>query len=457
MFMFSFRPRLSVALATGAALLTGLAVSTPAAATLTPTTGTLTVPAGSSASEAKVIDVPAVAPLVDIEIAIDTTGSMSGTIAQAQSEATTLVNTIKAAAPGAQFAIVNFRDMSDTPEYSVVQPMTADATAVNNAVATLFAGGGGDTPEAYNLVFHNSATPATGGDLGWRAGSRKFVVVIGDAPPHASSAITGCADASADPNGLDPATELAAMKAAQRTLYMVDAGSMATCYASLADLAYAGGRQIALGSSLTTDLLAAITETSTVVHDLHLAVTSATPAPAAASWVTFSTPLVDVAAGAKYDATATVTVPAGTAAGTYTFVIEALADGASVGTQTLTVQVPVATVLTAKSFSISVCKNAPVAVKLSGSGSTKPLTYTIVDKPTHGTISGGTGPNRTYTPAAGWTGTDSFTYTVSDGAVTSAKATVTVTVATRTSPVHHKHHKHHAPKPHKPKGNHSHN
>ncbi|QWF21767.1 tandem-95 repeat protein [Nocardioides sp. LMS-CY] len=41
------------------------------------------------------------------------------------------------------------------------------------------------------------------------------------------------------------------------------------------------------------------------------------------------------------------------------------------------------------------------------------LTYTIVTNPSHGTL-GGSGATRTYTPTAGYTGSDSFTYSVTD-------------------------------------------
>lgn len=57
-----------------------------------------------------------------------------------------------------------------------------------------------------------------------------------------------------------------------------------------------------------------------------------------------------------------------------------------------------------------------------------PITYTIVTAPEHGTLSG-SGPNRTYTPAANYNGPDSFTYKASDGILESATATVTLTVS----------------------------
>ncbi len=61
-----------------------------------------------------------------------------------------------------------------------------------------------------------------------------------------------------------------------------------------------------------------------------------------------------------------------------------------------------------------------------------PLTYEIVTGPAHGTLSG-TPPSLTYTPAANYpggnaTGADSFTFTVRDASLTSATATVSLTV-----------------------------
>ncbi|HEX3134585.1 MAG TPA: Ig-like domain-containing protein [Planctomycetota bacterium] len=56
------------------------------------------------------------------------------------------------------------------------------------------------------------------------------------------------------------------------------------------------------------------------------------------------------------------------------------------------------------------------------------VTYAIAAPPTHGTLSG-SGANRTYTPTAGFTGSDHFTFTASDGTATSAAATVAITIA----------------------------
>ena len=59
-----------------------------------------------------------------------------------------------------------------------------------------------------------------------------------------------------------------------------------------------------------------------------------------------------------------------------------------------------------------------------------PLTVTIVTPPAHGVITGGTCPDVVceYTPTAGYLGSDSFVYHVSDGTATSNNATVSIAV-----------------------------
>jgi VCBS repeat-containing protein len=56
-----------------------------------------------------------------------------------------------------------------------------------------------------------------------------------------------------------------------------------------------------------------------------------------------------------------------------------------------------------------------------------PLTYSAVTAPVHGSLTG-TAPNLTYTPAANYNGSDSFTFKVNDGKVDSAPATVSISI-----------------------------
>ncbi|MDC8014006.1 putative Ig domain-containing protein [Tahibacter soli] len=90
----------------------------------------------------------------------------------------------------------------------------------------------------------------------------------------------------------------------------------------------------------------------------------------------------------------------------------------------------------------SVCNVAPVAraasVAVAGGGTAAivldasdadgdTLTYRVVTAPQHGTLSG-TAPNLTYSPDAGYVGSDTFTFVANDGTVDSAAATVAITV-----------------------------
>jgi Mg-chelatase subunit ChlD len=205
-------------------------------------------------------------PLLDIEIAIDTTSSMGASISQAQADSKRLVTEVQRRYPGAMFAVVQFRDSTDTPEYQVMQPMTADGNAVDAAIDTLQPAGGGDFPEAYNLVFQQSYTDP---NTGWRPNTRKLVVVIGDAEAHGArtSGFTSCNDTSADPHGLSTADVLAGMKTNQRTLIMVRQATTAStsleCYQQLAAAAFTGGAARNGGDDIVSVIEALITSAAT--------------------------------------------------------------------------------------------------------------------------------------------------------------------------------------------------
>jgi hypothetical protein len=330
--------------------------------------GSLVVPAGGSAQQTTSVNVPATPPMADIEIAIDMTGSMGGAIAQAQAQAVNIVNSVQAQFPGgsAEFAVVQFKDFctttaptsgpgcsfaggspfaGDYPEYQVMQSMTGDPTLVSNAVNGLSANGGGDFPEAYNLVFHNSYNPPNAGDIGWRSGARKFVIVIGDSQPHGDLQAQGFTNCFAipgdvDPDGLTTTTELAGMNTSQRTLFMISANSnIDGCYQQLVSGGYSGSQAVQLGTDLSTQIVSLINAAFTTVGDVHLAVASAS-AGASSTWISFSPASYSNVAPGPETFTETVTVPGGTPSGTYTFDVEAVADGADIGHHTVTVFVP---------------------------------------------------------------------------------------------------------------------
>jgi Tol biopolymer transport system component len=77
---------------------------------------------------------------------------------------------------------------------------------------------------------------------------------------------------------------------------------------------------------------------------------------------------------------------------------------------------------------VDAVEETPRSITLAGTDPDgDPLAFTVVSQPEHGTLSG-TAPNLTYTPAANYTGPDSFRFTVSDGALESAPAWINIDV-----------------------------
>jgi VCBS repeat-containing protein len=120
--------------------------------------------------------------------------------------------------------------------------------------------------------------------------------------------------------------------------------------------------------------------------------------------------------------------PNANAAGTDSFTFRAF-DGTSysnVATVSITVT-PVNDAPTAADQNVSTAEDTAVDITLGASDVEGDALTWIVDAPAHGTLSG-TAPDLRYTPDAGWSGSDSFTFKVNDGALDSNVATVTITV-----------------------------
>lgn len=95
---------------------------------------------------------------------------------------------------------------------------------------------------------------------------------------------------------------------------------------------------------------------------------------------------------------------------------------------TITIDV-VPTPLTAANQTLQTAHNTPVAITLGVTGGSLQQTLTYqVGIPTNGTMVG-TAPDVTYTPAPGFSGTDQFTFSASNGLVTSNTATISIDVA----------------------------
>jgi len=115
--------------------------------------------------------------------------------------------------------------------------------------------------------------------------------------------------------------------------------------------------------------------------------------------------------------------------GTDTFTYRASDGQTNSGLATVTLNVtPVNDAPVANSQSLTNAEDTPLPITLTGADVDGPVTnFTIVTPPASGTLTG-TAPNVTYTPATNYSGPDSFTFTVNDGSLTSAVATVSITV-----------------------------
>ncbi len=99
-------------------------------------------------------------------------------------------------------------------------------------------------------------------------------------------------------------------------------------------------------------------------------------------------------------------------------------------TQSFTFQPSVVLAPTGNPQSVTVAEDTAGAITLTGSDPNAPplpLGFNVSANPAHGTLSGAA-PDLTYTPANGYLGVDSFTYTASNGVETSGPATVSITV-----------------------------
>ena len=118
------------------------------------------------------------------------------------------------------------------------------------------------------------------------------------------------------------------------------------------------------------------------------------------------------------------------AAGTY--VLRLIADDSDIETfHDLTVIItsnPSNNAPVASDASVSTDQDTPVSITLSATDADgDSLTYSIVSGPANGTLSG-SGANRTYTPNAGYFGTDTVRFKVNDGKEDSNTASVSITV-----------------------------
>ncbi|MDO4785206.1 MAG: VWA domain-containing protein, partial [Propionibacteriaceae bacterium] len=128
---------------------------------------------------------------IDIVFAVDATGSMRDDIAAVRQHVHEVVGEVGKRAKSARYALVTYKDhpsdgggSTDYP-FRVEQGFTTDAAVLGRAIDRIEVDGGGDWEESV----YSGTNAAL--DLGWRAGVRKTLLVLGDAPPKDPEPVTG--------------------------------------------------------------------------------------------------------------------------------------------------------------------------------------------------------------------------------------------------------------------------
>ncbi|HMW50432.1 MAG TPA: VWA domain-containing protein, partial [Cellvibrionaceae bacterium] len=142
---------------------------------------------------------------IDVTLVLDTTNSMADEIKYLQAELAQVFNDIAADYAGASIRVglVAYRDEGDIYVHKEF-PFTEDLTRFNADLASLFAGGGGDAPEAMDQGMNGALS------LNWRENSTKIMLLVADAPPH---------------NYEIAATWKAALKAREQQIHIVPVGA----------------------------------------------------------------------------------------------------------------------------------------------------------------------------------------------------------------------------------------
>ncbi|MEM7249443.1 MAG: vWA domain-containing protein [Acidobacteriota bacterium] len=119
---------------------------------------------------------------LDVAFVLDTTGSMSGELAEAKERVVQVAETLAASRPDAtvRLGVVAYRDRGD--DYvTKLSPLTENVDETHDFLSTLTANGGGDTPEHVLAGLHVALT-----QLDWDEAEdvERRVFLIGDAPPQ---------------------------------------------------------------------------------------------------------------------------------------------------------------------------------------------------------------------------------------------------------------------------------
>lgn len=350
-----------------AVVLVLVCLAVPVSASISPTEFAATLAAGESATVTKTVVVPAVPVKADVVFAFDLTGSMGGIIDTAKAQATDIMTALDATGVDIDYGVASYMDYPAAYDscgyaetygdasygdyaYSLDQAVTSDRPAVQTAINALVIGYGADGPQDYTRVLYESYADT---NIAWRPGAMRILVNFGDNVPHDCNVNEGFGLDAEWSTGGDPGRDEVMGTADDLDLQAVLQGmkdngvTLLECqtYGSYADpywnswAAITGGQCLSTDSaSLPADVVSAVTAKLTIakVYGLHLAASAGFE-----SWIS-ATPAsyAELSPGDTVTFDLTITVPAGTPDGVYSFTTSAVdSAGVSYGDETDTITV----------------------------------------------------------------------------------------------------------------------
>jgi hypothetical protein len=121
----------------------------------------------------------------DVMFVFDTSGSMGSALGEAKGEIQEVMSRLSGSIASAQFGLAEVRDTGEEESGSYAwqldRSVTSNTSAVAEAIDSLTAFGGGDSPEAYGRALYETDTNPS---VGWRPGARHLIVLVADEVPH---------------------------------------------------------------------------------------------------------------------------------------------------------------------------------------------------------------------------------------------------------------------------------
>lgn len=345
-------------------LLSGSAASVEAAAAgVSPATWSATMSPGDCRDFTMSVTTGTYTPKLDVLFLIDTTGSMGGEISTMKSYATNIMNQVRARVADSWFGVADFRDYTASYSYCgysgtygsassgdypwrLGQALTSSLASAQAAVNGLSLGYGADGPEAYSRALYEARLTA-----GWRAGAEGTIVLMGDAPAHDCDFYKsyGCSSTGVDPGRDASAGTSDDLVFSQVVNQLKNASKSVISIYSTSDSCTQKGFQYASAQTgagsfkygATSDIPGAVVQEITNVAGNTFKLTLGSIPAAYQPWVTWTpSDYSNVAANTTKNFTVRICVPSGASCGNHTFPIHGLADGASLGSTQVTINVP---------------------------------------------------------------------------------------------------------------------